>query len=254
MGEPDRWDDIWNRKGGLSGTRLGRLFTRDIIYRTVRDILRLEVPDCAGKRILETGSGTGLVSLDLATAGAHTFLLDLSKQALVLSRTFFASEGLKPAMVQASILALPFKDGVFDITWSAGVIEHFARDEQIVIVSEMARVTKPQGSIILIAPSSAASTYMRAKRYADERSAWQPGHEAPIATFKPLAQEAGLDLVREYRTGRLAELHFLKYYFAWSRPLWLAWCGLVEIVSRLLSPLNHLPGYLLVGVLKKKVK
>ncbi len=251
MGEPDRWNNIWIRKRGLVATRLGEFFAKDVIYRTVRDILQSEIPDSSGQHILEAGSGTGLVSLDLAIAGAHVLLLDLSSEALELSRSFFASEGLEPSMVQASILALPFKDVVFDVTWSAGVIEHFHEDEQIAIVKEMARVTKPKGKIILIAPSSQATTYLKAKRYADARSAWQPGHEIPITSFKQLAEKSGVHLDREYRTGRLAELHFLKYYFARWRPLWLGWCGFVEILSRLLGPLNNLPGYLLVGVLSK---
>ncbi len=252
MAASERWDDIWDQKGKFSSGRLGQAFVRDVIYRTVRDIVRLEMPDCAHKLILETGSGTGLVSLDLAAEGADVFLLDLSPQALKLSRGFFARENLKPAMVQASVLSLPFKDGIFDFTWSAGVIEHFTEDEQVVIVNEMLRVTRSNGRVLLIAPSSRASTYMKAKRYADARAMWQPGHETPLATFKHIAAKTNADIIKEYRTGRIAELHFLKYYFEWSRVLWLAWCGVVEILSRILSRFNHLPGYLLVAILKRK--
>jgi hypothetical protein len=93
---------------------------------------------------------------------------------------------------------------------------------------------------------------MSAKRYADRHKVWKPGYEVPMSTLEDLALDVPARLVREYRTGFLAQLHFLKYYFGRSKTLRLAWCGLVEILSCLLSPLNRLPGYLLVSVFEKR--
>ena len=82
--------------------------------------------------------------------------------------------------------------------------------------------------------------------------AWQPGYEVPVTSLAEAAEGAGAMIAREYRTGLLAELHFLKYYFGNSRTLRMTWAGLVEVMCRVLFPLNRLPGYLLVSVLQRE--
>ncbi len=251
MEHGDRWDDIWNEKRRLASGRFGSILARDIIYRTVAGILRREVPDAGGMRILEPGSGMGLVSMGLARRGAEVFLFDLSPEAVRLSKAAFKREHVNEATVQGTILQLPFRDNTFDVTWNGGVIEHFEKADQIAILKEMLRVTKPAGKVIVIVPSAEGKIYVRAKAHADRHHLWQPGYEVPMSTLQDLAPHAAAGVVREYRTGFMAQLHFLKYYFSGSRILRLAWCGFVEIISLIASPLNRLPGYLLVSVLKK---
>ena len=252
MKQDERWDEIWNEKRQASSGRLGTFLAKDIIHRTVTGILRREIPDPGGMRVMEEGSGTGLASLGLARRGAEVFLLDKSDEALAFSRTAFAGAEKDHLATQASIIELPFKDASFDFVWSGGVIEHFTLEDQVRILKEMLRVTRPGGSVIVIAPSAEARIYARAKAYADSRNAWQPGYEVPISSLGEVAAGAGVSHTREYRVGLLAELHFLKYYFGGARPLRMAWAGLVEVISRILFPLNRLPGYLLVSVLEKR--
>jgi SAM-dependent methyltransferase len=251
MEHNDRWDDIWNEKRQLASGRFGAILARDIIYRTVTGILRREIPDAGGTRILEPGSGTGLVSLGLAKRGADVFLFDLSPEAVRLSKVLFAREQVTESTTQGTILQLPFQDDSFDVTWNGGVIEHFEKPDQIAILKEMLRVTKPDGKVVVIVPSADGKIYMRAKARADRHGLWQPGYEVPMSTLTHLVPELPASLVREYRTGFMAQLHFMKYYFAGSRLLRLGWCGIVELLSLVLFPLNRLPGYLLVSVLKK---
>jgi SAM-dependent methyltransferase len=251
MVEEDRWDHIWSEKRRATSAWPGSLLARDIIHRTVSGILGREIPHPEGKRILEEGSGTGLVSLGLAEKGACVFLLDKSAEALAFSRNAFRRADLKQLATQASIVDLPFGDDSFDVTWSGGVIEHFKEDEQVRILKEMLRVTGPEGRVVVIAPSADARIYGKAKAYADRRKAWQPGYEMPVSSLREIVEGAGGELVGEYRVGLLAEFHFLKYYFGQVKLLRFAWAGLVELMSRILSPLNHRPGYLLVSVMKK---
>jgi SAM-dependent methyltransferase len=251
MDRNERWDDIWSAKRRLASGRFTSVFTKDIIFRTVDAILRKEIPDPHGKHVLEVGSGSGLVSLALAKRGADVTLCDISPEAVRFSKATFEKEHAQETTVQSSILDLPFEDNTFDVTWNAGVIEHFERADQIEALREMLRVTKSDGKVIVAVPSSRARIYARAKRFADSRGLWQPGYEAPIASFTDLAPEVPAHLMYEYRIGALAELHFLKYYFA--KPSWLrfAWCGFVEALSMIVLPLNRFPGYLLVSVFKK---
>jgi ubiquinone/menaquinone biosynthesis C-methylase UbiE len=252
MKQDERWDEIWNEKRQASSGRLGAFLAKDIIHRTVTGILEREIPKPGGVRVMEEGSGTGLVSLGLARRGAEVFLLDKSDEALAFSKAAFAEAGRDHLATQASIIDLPFKDASFDFVWSGGVIEHFTLEDQVRILKEMLRVTRPGGKVIVIAPSAEARIYGKAKAHADTRNAWQPGYEVPITSLGEVAAGAGETLTREYRVGLLAELHFLKYYFGSARSLRMAWAGLVEIISRLLYPLNRLPGYLLVSVFEKK--
>jgi SAM-dependent methyltransferase len=251
MKQDERWDEIWNEKRRASTGRLGAFLAKDIIHRTVTGILKREIPDPGGARVMEEGSGTGLVSLGLARRGAEVFLLDKSDEALTFSKTSFNGAGTDHLATQASIIDLPFKDASFDFVWSGGVIEHFTLEDQIRILKEMLRVTRPGGRVIVIAPSAEARIYGKAKAHADSRNAWQPGYELPISSLGEVAAGAGVSLTREYRVGLLAELHFLKYYFGSAKPFRMAWAGLVEILSRILFPLNRLPGYLLVSVFEK---
>ncbi len=249
MSEQTRWDEIWAKKRTVGGP-FAALKGKDIIYKTVLDILTQEVSEPSGKRILEAGCGSGLVSLELARRGADVFLIDISPQALFLAHENFHSQGIGATMLLASVTDLPFEDNSFDVTWNAGVIEHFDHDGQIRAVREMLRVTKPEGSVIVIVPSAAASVYRFAKSFADKHNLWQPGYEQPILSLKELGKASGGSVVREYRTGFIAQFHFLKYLFWKVTPLRLGWCGLVELAG-LLRPLNRLPGYLLVAVIKK---
>src|SRR5208337_3145540 len=50
-------------------------------------------------------------------------------------------------LVNASAIALPFKDGSFDCVISSDVIEHVAHDEST--FSEMCRVLRTNGTLIL---------------------------------------------------------------------------------------------------------
>jgi len=252
MEKHERWDEIWSAKQRIASGRLTSPFTRDIIYRTVLGLLRHEVPEAAGKRILEVGSGSGLVSLALARRGAHVTLCDISPEALRFSQAVFAKAAAQGEMIQGSILDLPFDDNAFDVTWNAGVIEHFEGDRQIQALREMLRVTRPGGRVVVAVPWAGARIYARAKAYADRRKMWQPGYEVPILSFKDIAAKIPATIAYEYSTGFLAQLHFLKYYFAKPAALRLAFVGFVEILSLLLSPLNRRPGYLLVCVFSKQ--
>jgi SAM-dependent methyltransferase len=257
MESNERWDEIWSAKQRLASGRFTSGLTRDIIYRTVVGILSREIPDARGKRILEVGSGSGLVSLALARRGAEVTLCDISPEALKFSQAVFArardrGERLTGEITQGSILDLPFESDSFDVTWNAGVLEHFEGEEQLQALREMLRVTKPGGRVVVAVPWQGAGIYLRAKKHADSRGAWQPGYEAPIATFKDIAPRLPATILHEYATGLLAQLHFMKYYFSKVPVLRFAWVGLVEALSLLLAPLNRRPGYLLVAVMQKR--
>ena len=131
-------------------------------------IVRMIIDGCwpqAGALILEAGCGGGQFGLALATRGFRALELDFSRQMLRNVRS--ASRGLARGgehivsdTVQGDITGLPFPDGRFDVTFNEGVIEHWtAAEDRIRVLSEMARVTKPGGHVVVCIPHNCHPFY-----------------------------------------------------------------------------------------------
>lgn len=107
------------------------------------------LPLPAGARILDAGSGTGLLTLALLKTlkrPAHIVALDLSAASLKVSQRDIAEtlEG-RPHEVwltQANVLELPFADDSFDLIVTSGALEYVPLEDGL---SEMARVLIPGG-------------------------------------------------------------------------------------------------------------
>lgn len=104
--------------------------------------------------VLDAGSGTGLVTLALHSAGYHpkkTFALDISYNSLAVAAEQFhadkkvTSEDVEP--VQGNLLALPFADESFDVVLTCGALEYVPLDAGL---NELARVLKKDGTLVLI--------------------------------------------------------------------------------------------------------
>ncbi len=104
--------------------------------------------------VLDSGSGTGIVTLAFHQAGFRpkkTIAFDLSRNSLKLALGQARKEKkIDPgniAAVQGNILALPFADASFDIVLSCGVLEYVPLDEGL---RETARILKPGGKLVLL--------------------------------------------------------------------------------------------------------
>lgn len=104
--------------------------------------------------VLDAGSGTGIQTLGLASAGLNlkrAFALDISPKSLRVAREQFrkdrAADAAKIDVVQGDILNLPFCDGTFDLILTCGALEYVPLKEGM---AEMARVMKPGGKLVLI--------------------------------------------------------------------------------------------------------
>jgi len=94
----------------------------------------------AGGDILEVGCGTGLVLARIASFARSARGVDLSPGMLEKAR----ERGLD--VVEGSATSLPFADNSFDATCSFKVLAHVPEIEKA--LSEMARVTRPGGTVI----------------------------------------------------------------------------------------------------------
>lgn len=99
-----------------------------------------------GRRVLDVGCGAGVEVVRFARAGAHTFGVDLSDQAVALTQKNLAHQQLSAGLAVADGEALPFPDNSFDYVFAHGVIQYAAHDAHV--VRECHRVLKPGGIVL----------------------------------------------------------------------------------------------------------
>jgi SAM-dependent methyltransferase len=98
-----------------------------------------------GRRVLDAGCGVGLyvAAFRRFTETAYGVDLDAEKVA--------QAAGHSPYVQVASVEALPFADGSFDLVLSHEVVEHVADDRAAAV--EAVRVLRPGGRLVIYAPN-----------------------------------------------------------------------------------------------------
>lgn len=142
-------------------------------------------------RVLDVGLGPGLLVRSVAPQVKEAVGVDSNPALVRLAQKYAEQEGLKNVSFQeADYLGLPFPDGSFDLVVSSGEILAEAPDPRKAM-AEMARVTKPGGTVVAVVPSVMCSTPM-ALRYARE-------HALPQEEAELLVQLAGIENPHTHR-------------------------------------------------------
>jgi ubiquinone/menaquinone biosynthesis C-methylase UbiE len=100
----------------------------------------LEVP--AGARVLEVGSGLGLLAVDVASAadGVHVVGIEMSSDQIAAAAT-----SPRVTYRQGDAHTIDFADASFDLVYARYLLEHVAKPD--VVLSEMRRVVRPGGPV-----------------------------------------------------------------------------------------------------------
>lgn len=159
----------------------------------IEELFKKNLPK--GAKVLEAGSGAGEISGWLSKKGFESTLLDESKVAIDLSKSFYKLHKLKGEFVQGDLFKIPFKDNAFDCVWNSGVMEHFSAEDIISGIKEMGRVSKDY--VIVIVPNAKAIFYRLAKWNLEKNKEWAAGEEYPKASMKPYFEEAGISPIFE---------------------------------------------------------
>ncbi|MBK7707885.1 MAG: class I SAM-dependent methyltransferase [Acidobacteria bacterium] len=140
----DRIADVHNLAMKLNG------YTRSV----AKYLRSLELEIDENSRVLDAGSGTGIVTSGFYGAGLkpkQTVAFDLSFNLLSVSRDQFRKDkrtkGKDISPVRGNVLAMPFADNTFDLLLSCGVLEYVPLDEGL---REFARVMKPGAKLVFI--------------------------------------------------------------------------------------------------------
>jgi ubiquinone/menaquinone biosynthesis C-methylase UbiE len=97
----------------------------------------------AGTLALDAGAGTGAATRALLRRGAEVVAVDSSPS--MLAELTRQTGGTVPTIC-ADLRHIPVADASYDVAVAACVINHF--DEPAVLLNELARVTKPAGTVV----------------------------------------------------------------------------------------------------------
>ena len=153
--DPQGWDSYWDQKS----TRTNRAY--DVIataYRqaVIRRALERSITANyrAGSHLLHAGCGSGQVDERLHDYARIT-AVDISPSAV---RLYQSNNPGAFAIRHANILSLPFASESFDGAYNLGVMEHFERDDIVMVLRELGRVLKPDGRLTLFWPHARATS------------------------------------------------------------------------------------------------
>lgn len=100
----------------------------------------------AGERVLDVGTGTGVVAITAARAGAHVKGVDLTPALLEEARHNARIARVQVEWKEGDAEALPYPDASFDVVTSE--FGHMFAPRPDVAIAEMRRVLKPGGRVV----------------------------------------------------------------------------------------------------------
>lgn len=155
-----------------------RLFRKSPLKRDKVEALLSVLGDVKGKRCLDLGSDNGVVSLLLRQQGGTWASGDLTPETVEAIRSLVETD---VHLVEET--KLPFGDREFDVVVVADMIEHVGNEAAF--VSEVARVLKPGGRLIVNTPH-ARETALRRIRLGLGQTDEKHGHVRPGYTRESL--------------------------------------------------------------------
>ena len=157
--------------------------------------------DLTGQHLLEVGCGTGVVARDLARRvgpGGRVVGTDPTPAFVAVSERLGAEQALDNLTFRVEDgRALPFADGAFDLTAAITVLCHVP--ERTDVLREIARVTRPGGTVLIVDGEYAANQVEHPDRALTTRivDAWRASVvDDPhlMRRFIPSVAAAGLEL------------------------------------------------------------
>ena len=135
-----------------------------LLAETQESVLLASLPELAGRRVLDVGTGTGRAALALARRGALVTGVDASAQMLDVARARAAAEGVSVRWLEGDAHALAFADRSFDAAISLRVLMHTPDWRRC--LGELCRVARERVVFDYPALASAATIQSAGRRVA----------------------------------------------------------------------------------------
>jgi 2-polyprenyl-3-methyl-5-hydroxy-6-metoxy-1,4-benzoquinol methylase len=157
------WKDIFRK---IFGTTFLDIRVRErILFKLMKNI--------RGRAILDLGCGYGVYSSELKWNGMKPTGVDYELKNVEVWKKINSQFKDEIPFVMASVLFLPFKNGVFDVIICTEVLEHLEEDKKALI--EMNRILKKRGSLLLTTPSTDAKSFLHGRKK-EEQLMYEYGH------------------------------------------------------------------------------
>lgn len=197
------WYEIYideiNEKGSISNYVNDKIKTK----KNLIDLIKKYSPN---KKIIEAGSGTGILSTYLASLGFDSVAIDIDKDILNLSKKIAKEYGVKnkPKFMIDSILKLNYKNKEFDVSFSNGVLEHFSDKE---IIKTIKKQLKIANTVIVGIPT---------KYFDDNEAMYGDERFLKLKFWREIISQAGGKIIEEKSCHFLTKpkilLNFKKYF------------------------------------------
>ncbi len=121
----------------------------------------------SGTKVLDMGCGTGRFTIPLAVSGARMTGLDLTSAMLDQARAKAEDAQVRIEFHQGDMAALPFPDNSFDVVTSMLALMHIPLPDRQSVFSEVARVLKPGGRMLLCVKNGVFERMFSGDRFAE---------------------------------------------------------------------------------------
>lgn len=162
-------------------------------------------------RLWSAGSGIDYVSLKLKAIYGDSIeitIFDVSEDCISANRRAFEENGLRADIVVGDLFkASYFRE--FDMVFNTGLLEHFQKDRQEVLLRIFSDSLRSGGEYVTYVPYAGGRLYNHCMERMKAKGVWQVGPETPMATFRDL-QSGDLILVEEFPLDALYQLTFLR--------------------------------------------
>ncbi len=108
------------------------------------------VPKQGVSRVLDVGAGAGWLSEMLVNRGFETNALDLGLDSILRAKKRLERRSITVPFTEGDVYRLPYRSESFDAVVASEILEHLEKPKEA--LSEIARIVKPGGSIIVSTP------------------------------------------------------------------------------------------------------
>jgi len=132
----------------------GKTWARNFHELRTRDLALFALgSDVKSRRVLDVGCGAGEYLMTLAKMGASVAGQDISSEAIARAEVLLKGEGFEAELKAGDAVKLLFPDNYFDFVMSADFFEHISLYQKRLVISEIYRVLKPGGSVMIKTPN-----------------------------------------------------------------------------------------------------
>lgn len=145
----EKWYNVYINQINKNGTDINYMKLKIFQKKKLLRILRNNSGD---GQIIEAGCGTGILCSELAHDGYKVTGIDIDRDILQLAskleKEYFGDN--KVNFEKKSIFKLDYKEKVFDLCYSVGVLEHFQDEKIIDSIKQQLKIAK---KVIIVIPT-----------------------------------------------------------------------------------------------------